>query len=98
MLGKRVGTLLERYADSTIFFLPEAALAEAEEHFHALIVKRGGAPRTAAITLEQAASLCQLIGTESFENRGLEGGNECGTPLFHFALARNRIQQVARNE
>jgi predicted nucleic acid-binding protein len=44
VLGRRVRRLLESYADSTSFFIPDAAFAEAEEHLAALVVKRSGLP------------------------------------------------------
>ncbi len=45
VLGQRVRRVLEACAESISFFVPERALAEAEEHLAALIVKRGGDPK-----------------------------------------------------
>lgn len=47
VLGRRVREIIETYADRAIFFVPEVAFAEAEEHVPALVVRRGGAPETA---------------------------------------------------
>lgn len=37
VLGNRVRRILEKYADSVSFFIPEYAYAEAEEHLTALV-------------------------------------------------------------
>jgi predicted nucleic acid-binding protein len=57
LLGERVRRILESHADSSSFFIPETAYAEAEEHLAALVVKRGGGPEKATFTLSWKARL-----------------------------------------
>jgi hypothetical protein len=40
VLGKRARKVIETYAESVSFFVPEAAYAEAEEHLAALVIQR----------------------------------------------------------
>jgi predicted nucleic acid-binding protein len=37
VLGNRVRRILEKYADSVPFYIPESAYSEAEEHLAALV-------------------------------------------------------------
>jgi predicted nucleic acid-binding protein len=48
VLGNRVRRILEEYAESVSFFIPESAYAEAEEHLASLVTKRGGDPAKAS--------------------------------------------------
>ena len=41
VLGKRVREVIEAHCAMVSFFVPEFALAEAEEHLAALVVKHG---------------------------------------------------------
>jgi PIN domain len=47
VLGKRAREVIETYADEVSFFVPDVALAEAEEHLPALVIKHGGDPERA---------------------------------------------------
>ena len=47
VLGKKVREIPERYAEGAMFFVPETALAEAEEHLPVLILRRSGDPEKA---------------------------------------------------
>ena len=44
VLGRRVREVFETYAGDVLFFVPEPAYVEAEEHLPALVIKRGGDP------------------------------------------------------
>jgi predicted nucleic acid-binding protein len=66
VLGKRVRGVIEAYAESTSFFIPEVAYAEAEEHLPALVVKRGGDPEKALSLLRALRSIVVIIGSEVY--------------------------------
>jgi predicted nucleic acid-binding protein len=66
VLGKRVRGLIEEFAESASFFLPEAANAEAEEHLPALVIKRGGDPEKALALLRSLRSLMVPIGSDVY--------------------------------
>jgi hypothetical protein len=57
VLGQCVRRILESYAESVSFFLPETAYLEAEEHLAELVVKRGGDPAKALALLRSLANL-----------------------------------------
>jgi predicted nucleic acid-binding protein len=66
VLEKRVRGVIEEFAESTSFFLPEAAYAEAEEHLPALVIKRGGDPEKALALLRSLRSLMVPIGSDVY--------------------------------
>ena len=66
VLGKRVRDLIETYAEDVSFFVPQAALAEAEEHLPTLVIRRGGDPGKALALLGALASLVEVIGSEVY--------------------------------
>jgi predicted nucleic acid-binding protein len=66
VLGKRVRGVIEEFAESASFFLPEAANAEAEEHLPALAIKRGGDPEKALALLRSLRSLMVPIGSDVY--------------------------------
>ena len=75
VLGTRVRQVIETYAGSASFFVPESAYSEAEEHLATLIVKRGGHPEKALALLRSLERLVDLIGAEvygAFETEALE--------------------------
>ena len=49
-----------------MFFVPEAAYAEAEEHLPTLVIKRGGDPRRALAFLRSLTGLVEMIGSEAY--------------------------------
>lgn len=51
--------VIEAYAEEVTFFVPEAALAEAEEHLPALVVKHGGDPEKALAFLRTLGRLVE---------------------------------------
>ena len=55
VLGTRVREVIETYAGSASFFVPETAYSEAEEHVATLVVKRGGDPEKAIALLRSLA-------------------------------------------
>jgi predicted nucleic acid-binding protein len=66
VLGKRVRQVMEAYAEEVTFFVPEAALAEAEEHLPALAIKRGGDSEKALAFLHGVAGLVEVIGADVY--------------------------------
>ena len=66
VLGQRVRRILEVHADSISFFVPETAYAEAEEHLAELVVKRGGDPAKALVSLKAMAALATLVGDDIY--------------------------------
>jgi hypothetical protein len=66
VLGNRVRRILEKYADSVSFFIPEYAYAEAEGHLATLITKRGGDPANGLIMLRAVVALADLVTTDLY--------------------------------
>lgn len=66
VLGTRVRGILETYADRISFFVPETALAEAQEHLATLVVKRGGDPVKAMVTLRAMAALGTVVSQDVY--------------------------------
>ena len=93
MLGNRVRRILEKYADSVSFFIPEYAYAEAEEHLAALVTKRGGDPVKGLIMLRAVAALADLVTVDLYGDHEAEARKRLGTrdpedwPILASALA-----------
>lgn len=93
VLGKRVRKVIETYASQVSFFVPEAAYAEAEEHFPALVIKRGGDPEKAPAFLRSLAHLIEPIGRETYGEFEAEARERLGErdpedwPILASALA-----------
>jgi predicted nucleic acid-binding protein len=93
VLGQRVRRILETYADSVSFFVPEAAYAEAEEHMSALVAKRGGDPAKAMKLLRSLAALGTVVNQDVYgdfeaEARKRLGGRDPDDwPILAAALA-----------
>jgi predicted nucleic acid-binding protein len=66
VLGKRVRALIETYAESVSFFVPEVAYAEAEENLPTLVARRGGDPEKALSLLRSLRSLMVPIGNDVY--------------------------------
>jgi predicted nucleic acid-binding protein len=66
VLGKRVRKVIEAYAEEVTFFVPEVALAEAEEHLPALVIKHGGDPEKALAFLRTLVRLVEVIGSDVY--------------------------------
>lgn len=66
VLGRRVRHLMEKHSSSTVFFVPESAYAEAEEHLGRLMSQRGGDPELALIILRELVALCELVGADVY--------------------------------
>jgi predicted nucleic acid-binding protein len=79
VLGNRVRRILEKYADSVSFFIPEYAYAEAEEHLAALVTKRGGDPAKGLIMLRAVAALADLVTTDLYGDYEVEARKRLGT-------------------
>ncbi len=66
VLGKRVREAIETHAEEVLFFVPETAYAEAEEHLSALVVKHGGDPEKALVLLRSLGRLMEQIGSDVY--------------------------------
>jgi len=66
VLGKRVREVIETHAEDVLFFVPESAYAEAEEHLASLVIKYGGDPEKALTLLRSLGRLMELIGSEVY--------------------------------
>lgn len=93
VLGQRVRRILEEYAGSVTFFVPESALAEAEEHLESLVKKRGGDPPKAIALLRRLAEVATIIGFDGYGSLELEARRRVGGrdpeawPILAAALA-----------
>lgn len=93
VLGKRVRAVIEAYAESASFFVPEVAYAEAEEHLPTLVVRRGGDPEKALSFLHSLRSLVVVIGNEVYgeleaeARERLRGRDPEDWPILASALA-----------
>ncbi|HKD07150.1 MAG TPA: PIN domain-containing protein [Bryobacteraceae bacterium] len=93
VLGQRVRRVLEAHAESISFFVPDSALAEAEEHLAALVVKRGGDPELALAALKGMAGLATIVDADQYADFEAEARKRLGTrdpedwPILAAALA-----------
>jgi predicted nucleic acid-binding protein len=78
VLGNRVRRILEKYADSASFFIPESAYAEAEEHLAALVTKRGGDAARGHIMLRAVIALGDLVTTDLYGGYEAEARKRLG--------------------
>lgn len=93
VLGQRVRRVLEARTESISFFVPETALAEAEEHLAALVVKRGGDPEKALAALRAVAGLSTIVDADLYADFETEARKRLGArdpedwPILAAALA-----------
>lgn len=93
VLGHRVRGLLERYSDSVMFFVPESAYWEAEEHLGTLIRKRGGDAEAGLALLRALAKLGEMADIALYGAFEAEARKRLGTrdpddwPILACALA-----------
>ena len=93
VLGNRVRRILEKYADSVSFFVPESAYSEAEGHLAALVTKRGGDPATALGLLRAMVGLADLVSPDLYGDYEAEARKRLGSrdpddwPILASALA-----------
>jgi predicted nucleic acid-binding protein len=66
VLGTRVREVIETFTGDVLFFVPESAYAEAEEHVAALVTKRGGNPEKALALLRSLSHLVEFVGREVY--------------------------------
>src|SRR3954471_18836699 len=78
VLGRQVRCLLEAHADDVSFFIPESALAEAEEHLAKLVMKRGGDPVKALASLGSMAALGTIISLDLYGDFEAEARKRLG--------------------
>ena len=79
VLGNRVRDILEKYANSVSFFVPEYAYGEAEGHLAALITKRGGDPAKGLIMLRAVVALVDLVTMDLYGDYEVEARKRLGT-------------------
>jgi predicted nucleic acid-binding protein len=94
VLGKRVRSLLETYAEHGIrFYAPEVAYADAEKYLPTLLAKRGKPNEDLPATLAYLQSLIEPIGEEEYRvfeedaRRRLRGRDEEDWPVLAAALS-----------
>jgi predicted nucleic acid-binding protein len=93
VLGHRVRSILEKYADSAWFFIPESAYSEAEEHLAVVVTKRGGDPAKALRMLRAVIGLADLVPADLYGNYEAEARKRLGArdpedwPILASALA-----------
>ncbi|HEV2990067.1 MAG TPA: PIN domain-containing protein [Candidatus Angelobacter sp.] len=95
VLGRRVRELIETHAAMVSFFVPEFALAEAEEHLAVLVERRGGEPEKALALLRTLGNLVEVIRLEVYGSLEREARARLGQrdpddwPVLATALALN---------
>ena len=93
VLGNQVRRILEEYAESVSFFIPESAYAEAEEHLASLVTKRGGDPAKGLILFRAVAALADLVTADLYGDYEAEARKRLGArdledwPILASALA-----------
>jgi predicted nucleic acid-binding protein len=93
VLGNRVRQLLETHSDTISFFVPESALAEAEEHLAGLVIRRHGDPAKALRLLGAIAALGTTVNSELYNDFEIEARKRLGSrdpedwPILAAALA-----------
>ncbi|MDP9054082.1 MAG: PIN domain-containing protein [Acidobacteriota bacterium] len=75
VLGIRVRRILETYADSVFFFIPELALSEAQEYLATVVTMRGGDPAKALRLLDAIVRLVDLVDTDIYGEHETEARN-----------------------
>ncbi|HEY3824950.1 MAG TPA: PIN domain-containing protein [Bryobacteraceae bacterium] len=93
VLGIRVRRILENYAETVTFFVPESALSEAQEHLATLVTRRGGDPAKALRLLHAMVGLVDLVGLDIYGGHETEARKRIGFrdpddwPILASALA-----------
>ena len=93
VLGQRVRRIIQDYAEQALFFVPQLAYLEAEEHLAVLVNKRSGDPAKALDLLRTIASLGEFVGVEVYGEFEAEARMRLGTrdpddwPILAAALA-----------
>ena len=78
VLGQRVRRILEAHAGSISFFVPETAYAEAEEHLTGLVIKRGGDPARALVSLRSMVALGTVVSSDLYADFEAEARKRLG--------------------
>ena len=78
-LGKRVRHVIETYAESVSFFVPEIAYGDAQKHLPTLVVRRGGDPERALAFLRSLCNVMRLIGNEVYGPFEMEARQRLGS-------------------
>jgi predicted nucleic acid-binding protein len=93
VLGNRVRRILDNYAERVLFFVPESALSEAQEHLATLVTKRGGDPAKALRLLDTMVGLVDLVSSDIYGDHETEARKRLGSrdpedwPILASALA-----------
>jgi PIN domain len=93
VFGNRVRQIIETYAGSVSFFIPEAAYREAEEHVAMLVLQRGGDEQKALKFLSALAAAAELITAEVYGE--FDGGPRATSEKRSRRLADPRIRPGA---
>jgi predicted nucleic acid-binding protein len=92
VLGTKVRTLIETYADSVDLLAPDSAFAEAREHLPEILSKRGLPIQPSMQFLESLQESVQPVACEAFAaleetaRRRLKGRDEEDWPVLALAL------------
>jgi len=93
VLGKRVRTLLERYAATVRFFAPDVAFADAQEHLPLILSKRGIDAAAGLAVLEALSAIVACVEADLYEpleliaRRRMRSRDEEDWPILAAALA-----------
>jgi predicted nucleic acid-binding protein len=93
VLGIRTRQVIEAYADTASFFVPEIAYRDAKEHLRTLTVRRGGDPQKSAAFLDALVRVMDLVEYEIFgafeieAKKRLAGRDPDDWPILASALA-----------
>jgi predicted nucleic acid-binding protein len=79
VLGIRARRILENYADSVSFFVPELALSEAQKHLATLVTRRGDDPAKALRLLDAIVGLVDLVGPDIYSEHQTEARKRLGS-------------------
>jgi len=66
VLGKKVPSLLHKYAGHAEFFSPDVAFQEARTHLPAILEGRGVAPAPGIVALDSLSNLVQTVELETY--------------------------------
>ncbi len=93
VLGQRVRSILERFAEEVEFLVPGPALEEARHHLVTLVAKHGGDPDKALVLLQAISAFTEVLPLEAFAALESEARRRLGDrdpndwPILACALA-----------
>ena len=78
VLGNRVCSTIETYAEEVSFIVLKLAYSDAEQYLVALVIKRGGNPDKALALLRALAEVVNLVGAEMYSEFEYEARDRLG--------------------